>query len=78
MKILMKPFNELRPVQWLYDCERIVKATRNEGYELTLKQAEEMWENFSEAYCASWLILPESDEKLSAILFGESDYHDRP
>jgi hypothetical protein len=76
MRSLIEPFDRLRPVGYITDCERIVKVARVEGYELTLKQAEELWENFSEGYCAGWLRLPDTDERLADIIFGDKHYHD--
>lgn len=76
MRTLIKPFDRLIPVEYIADCERIVKQALLGGYDLTLHQAQELWEDFSDGYCAGWLYLPESDEKLADIIFGDKGYHD--
>lgn len=50
------------------DCERIVRvAARRLGITMTLRQAEEVWEAWSSAACAGWLILQDEDEIVRAI-----------
>jgi hypothetical protein len=46
------------------DCERIKKIFAEHDYDITLEQARQMWELYSEDYCASWLYLSAKDEDI--------------
>lgn len=51
------------------EVQRIVKLLASEGYFLNAREAEELWEDYSESYfAASWLSLPEQDTVLLDIL----------
>lgn len=39
------------------DCRRIQNILKKEGYTITLNECEELWEAYSDNYCAGWLIL---------------------
>ena len=54
--------------RFIKDVERIQQVMVSKGYYCTLKMSATMWEEYSDAYCAAWLILPESDDKLINIL----------
>ncbi len=59
------------------DCIRIARVLREEGYSVTLSQAEEMWDNFSDTYAAGWLGLDiYSDEDLKRILIDNNEGED--
>ncbi len=40
------------------DCRRIQNLLFEKGYYATIPECQIIWENYSEHYCASWLILP--------------------
>ena len=46
------------------DCERIADVALRHRYLLTVEQAEDLWNDFSETFAAGWLSLPEDDEEL--------------
>lgn len=46
------------------DCIRICKVALDHGYYITPLEAQKIWEIYSDSMCASWLILPTSDEDL--------------
>jgi predicted solute-binding protein len=54
--------------RFIEDVERIQKLMVSKGYYSTLKMSANMWEEYSDTYCAGWLGLPESDEELFNIL----------
>jgi len=45
----------MKPVRYPDDCKTICKRAVDLGYDCTLKQAEELWEAYSDHVCASWL-----------------------
>jgi hypothetical protein len=51
-------------LDYVYDCERIVKVLASHGYHATIEQAHELWDAHSEMMAAGWLHLPEDDEQL--------------
>lgn len=57
-----------RPVHRVEDCKRIKRIMLDNGFDFTLDQCEEFWECLSDYFSASWLILPENDETLWALL----------
>jgi len=63
----MKNFNFYK-VEDPEDCIRIREILYKLGYDVTLRDAEDIWTAFSEDMCACWIILPESDEELAASL----------
>lgn len=46
------------------DVDRIVHTCRRSGYGINRRDAVTIWENRSEAWSASWIILPEDDDEL--------------
>lgn len=50
------------------DIDRIIKVCKKEQIYLTHKQAERIWQNHSEGYCAGWLFLPENDEAILRVV----------
>jgi len=46
------------------DVQRIVDVCQKHGFEISENDAKLCWEQHSDSYCASWLILPESDVEL--------------
>lgn len=57
-----------RPVRYPDDCIRIVIQMNQLGYDCTLREAQELWEDYSDSCCAEWLILPTSNEELRTSL----------
>jgi hypothetical protein len=43
------------------DCERIQQALMEHGHYATIEQCQELWEMYSEAFAAGWLLLPEDN-----------------
>ena len=55
----------MEKVRYSKDCIRIKNIAEKLGYDCSLREAEELWETYSEdKYCAGWLILPEEDEQI--------------
>ena len=50
------------------DVTRILLAAASIGYFFTPAEAEELWEKYSREMCASWLYLPQTDERLKKRL----------
>lgn len=46
------------------DCERIRNLAASFNIVMSINEAEEVWDKYSDMYAASWLHLPESDEEL--------------
>ena len=53
----------LQKVDDIEDCLKIRKFLMNRGYDCTLKQAEDIWQQVSDDFCASWLCVPDSEEE---------------
>lgn len=58
-----------REVRYPDDCQRIQKIALSLGHQLSLMEAERLWEYESDKFCASWLILGD-DEELREVLRG--------
>jgi hypothetical protein len=56
------------PPIYLADCQRIQRVLRAKGYEVSLHECEEMWESYSDGYCAGWMILPDTDQEIADAL----------
>lgn len=65
MSKLFKTFNDC---EYPDDVRRIVKAAATIGYFLKPHEAEDLWENYSAELCASWLFVPDSEQKLATKL----------
>ena len=57
-----------RPVDYPDDCNRISRALADKGYDVSLHEAQRLWEEYSEKYGASWLMLPGDDAVLVSCL----------
>lgn len=57
----------LRP-EYIDDTKRIVKISFDNGIILSLKEAEEIWEEYSDSMAAGWMNLPEDDKELWLII----------
>lgn len=54
------------------DIIRIINVCAKHNIEITIAEAEELWLNYSDEYCAQWLILPDSDETLFEIIINQA------
>jgi hypothetical protein len=54
--------------RWIGDVKRIQQVLKNNGYSSLLKDCGDLWDEYSETWCAGWLGLPETDEELWEIL----------
>lgn len=61
-------------INYVNDCKRIQELAISYGYEISLKEAEDLWEEYSGSQCASWLIPYDPKEVKKAI----EDYYDKP
>lgn len=50
------------------DCKRIQGILERHNTEATLSECQDLWQDHSSKLCASWIILPESDEDIWEIL----------
>ena len=50
------------------DVRRIVRVAASVGYFLKPNEAEDLWQRYSGELCASWCILPLTDERLTKVL----------
>jgi hypothetical protein len=57
-----------QPPRYLAVCQRIQRVLLAKGYEVSLHECEDMWEPYSDRSCASWLILPDTDEEIADAL----------
>jgi len=63
MKILGRKENLNDEFDFPNDVEKIVLSYKKNGIIITKKQAEEIWLEYSDTFCAGWLMLPkERDE----------------
>jgi hypothetical protein len=58
------------PLYDLKECRRIKRIADEMGYEISLREAESIWKDFSEAYGyeVSFKVLPKTDEELKKVL----------
>lgn len=54
--------------RWIRDVERIQEVLLYNGYSSTLRDCANLWDDYSEAYAAGWLGLPDDDRELWDIL----------
>lgn len=57
--------------EYIEDTKRITKVAFNNGVSLTIKEAEEVWLEYSDSMAAGWMGLPKKDSELWQILMGE-------
>jgi hypothetical protein len=50
------------------DVSRIRKVAKSKGYYLTTKQAEKVWQLYSNSMSAGWIRLPDDDQELWNII----------
>jgi len=63
-----------RKIEYIADVRRIVSACEKRGFYVTQFDAQLIWRNYSEQYCAGWLVLSGlSDDDIVSIVrrFGE-------
>lgn len=55
-------------VEYVDDCRRIMDVIlRLRGFYISLHQANFLWFWYSDSLCASWLMLPESDQHIAEV-----------
>ncbi len=59
------------------DVDRIVRVMKNRGYLITDETAYKIWEDYSEAVSAGWLILPKEDEELATIILNNAKLEEK-
>lgn len=67
MEILIinfKLMQKIKDIRNIKDCIRIKNVLLEKGYDATLKECEELWQEFSNSMCAWWLYLPDTDDML--------------
>ena len=50
------------------DVVRIKKILNDKNIEITLDEAEDIWDEYSDDMCAQWMGLPSDDEKVFEIV----------
>jgi hypothetical protein len=68
MSLITDAINEIYHPQYRDDIARIVQVALKHGYSLTMRQAEDVWEKYSESMFAGWMVLPDDDDKLWLII----------
>lgn len=53
---------------YIDDVKTIRAAIVKNGYFCTLEEASDIWDKYSDNYCASWLMLPKDNESIMAII----------
>lgn len=48
--------------RWHGDVARIVDICKQRGYHISANDAQHAWEEYSDSYAASWLILDDNDD----------------
>lgn len=55
--------------RWIEDVKRIQQVLLDNGYTSTLKDCADLWEDYSDSYCAGWLNMDSyNDEELFSVL----------
>lgn len=70
MKRLYNINNDFSECQYQSDVKRLHGVAIAEGfYDFTIKEIQQIWEDYSETYCAGWLIMDGyTDDELVYIL----------
>ena len=68
----IKKENDYDKFRFPEDVKRIVEVFKIKGIKITLDEAHELWCEYSDRFCASWLILPKSDEELFKVVIEEA------
>jgi hypothetical protein len=55
-------------IEYVEDCKHIASIALKNGYELSLRQAQDIWRDYSHSMAAGWLILGEDDEVILRIV----------
>lgn len=58
-----------------HDCKKIVEALYCRGVHISMNEAYEAWDNYSDSLCAGWIILPKTSGEICDILL-EEEYID--
>lgn len=57
----------MRPVERPGDCLKIKNIALKMGYDISLRDAQDLWESHSEDLCAGWLCVNNEEEIKAAI-----------
>lgn len=71
MNKIQYQLERLHRPEYIEDTKRIVKVAFENGFILSILEAEELWEEYSDSMAAGWMGLPDSDEELWAIIKGD-------
>lgn len=71
MRVIKEDLKQQISIRHLPDCERIQKALATVDIRISIPDAERLWDSYSDDYCASWLMLPETDAELIDMLTEE-------
>lgn len=74
MKVIdyIKQENEYEDFSYPEDVKRIVEVLKARSVEITPKEAEELWNAYSDDMCAQWLGLPDNDKELFDIIISQA------
>ena len=61
------------PYKLAQDCIRIMEILNKNSVVCSYYEAYIAWDNYSDSLCASWIILPESDEEIFNILVEQEE-----
>jgi len=65
--------SKLNRPEYITDTKRIVKLAFEYGILLSLKEAEDIWQEYNDEMGAGWMNVPKSDNDLWLILTGRED-----
>ncbi len=63
----------MKYIRYPEDCLRIQKLCLSHKWDVSLAEANAMWETYSASMCAGWMILPESDNILWQVIEPEME-----
>ena len=62
---------KVKRVYYVTDCQRLQRIALAHGFELSLLQCQDVWNQYSESWSASWLILRrDSDDEIWEYMAG--------
>lgn len=62
MRIFIENEKTEETVEYMGDCIRLVQVAMNNGVVLTERQAHHLWSEYSDLYCATWLMMNDMDD----------------
>lgn len=58
------------------DAAKIVEAMARRGFEISEADAEWAWQQHSDNWCASWLLVDDSDEAIAAYILDHMEIYE--